>query len=267
MSEGNYTIIFYCSDTLGNRNNNSIEFQIDRTYPTIIFNANTDSIPFVNKNYIIINVSAADTNLNYTIIKIYNSSYNLINATTYNSQVAYINYTVPKDGQYFFNATAYDKAGNKNSTQTRNITIDRINPTITINSPANTTYNITTILVNISSNGDNIWFYNGTANEIYTSPVNITFADGSYTITAYTNDSAGNTNYTSITFSIDTTAPFITFNSPSSITSSTSSNTFNVTASDQNILNVTIYVYNNTGFMINYTSGISNAYLILSLSN
>ena len=41
-------------------------------------------------------------------------------------------------------------------------------PNVTIVSPTNTTYDNATILANISSDGDNVWFYNGTANETYT---------------------------------------------------------------------------------------------------
>jgi len=51
----------------------------------------------------------------------------------------------------------------------------------------------------------NIWFFNGTDNETYRSPVYRIFSDGSHTIYAWANDSAGNMNSSNVTFSVDTT--------------------------------------------------------------
>ena len=87
-----------------------------------------------------------------------------------------------------------------------------------INSPQNTTYYNATILVNISSNGaSNVWFYNGSANETYTGAGYRTFAEGSTMLVAYANDSFGNINSTSATFTVqlvNNTAPSVVLNAP-----------------------------------------------------
>jgi len=85
-------------------------------------------------------------------------------------------------------------------------------PSINITGPENKTYNNATILVNITASPDatNVWFFNGIDNETYTSPVYRTFSEGSNTLYAYVNDSSGNLNETSVTFSVDTTVPTFT---------------------------------------------------------
>ena len=111
--------------------------------------------------------------------------------------------------------TATDSAGNANTTSLGNFTVDSVAPGISIISPTNSTYGNATILVNISTTGaSSIWFYNGTGNTTYTSEVYATFEEGSHTLTAYANDSAGNFNYTSVTFSVNLSYPVIVIYSP-----------------------------------------------------
>ncbi|MFH1500754.1 MAG: hypothetical protein ABIE22_02295, partial [archaeon] len=67
-------------------------------------------------------------------------------------------------------------------------------------------------LVNISANDDNldsVWWYNGSNNLTYASELIYTFQQGSNTIFAYANDTFGNLNQTSITFSVDFIPPLI----------------------------------------------------------
>jgi len=89
--------------------------------------------------------------------------------------------------------------------------LDTTPPNITIISPINdTTYNNLTLLVNISSDGDYVWFFNGTDNVTYTIPVNVTFSEGSNTFYAYANDTNGNFNFSQVTFFIDSCVPNMT---------------------------------------------------------
>jgi hypothetical protein len=64
--------------------------------------------------------------------------------------------------------------------------------------------------VNISVNDSaisRIWYnWNGT-NVTYTTPVNVTFNEGSNTLIVYVNDTIGNLNSTSVSFTVDTTPP------------------------------------------------------------
>lgn len=83
---------------------------------------------------------------------------------------------------------------------------------LSIISPKNITYDFTlaaskTVLVNISSNGDSVWYdWNGT-NITYTAPVYVEFNEGSNTLYAYANNSDGSFNSTSVTFSVVITTP------------------------------------------------------------
>jgi hypothetical protein len=77
-----------------------------------------------------------------------------------------------------------------------------LNLPISIDSPQNITYNNGTILLKITADSSSIWFYNGTGNETYTAEMNRTFTEGNHAITAWTTDSYGNVNSTSVTFSV-----------------------------------------------------------------
>jgi hypothetical protein len=85
---------------------------------------------------------------------------------------------------------------------------------LNIISPMNTTYNTSTILVNISASNpvlDSVWFnWNGT-NITYTTPINVTFPDGQYTLIAYANDTYGNIESKNVTFIVDTFTPLLAF--------------------------------------------------------
>lgn len=213
-SQGSNTWAIYVNDSAGNKNSSAITFFIDSINPSISFttgtSANGTTIPY---NDIFINVSVTETNEANSTFSLHNST-SLVNITTFIIAQRTINFTNLPDGKYFYNVIIKDTLNNQNTTETRTITIDTIQPSITIVSPLNTTYANATILINITSNGDFIWFYNGTANETYASAVYRTFAQNSTTIIAYANDSVGNINTTSIAFFVDSISPTLSITSP-----------------------------------------------------
>lgn len=74
---------------------------------------------------------------------------------------------------------------------------------VNIESPQATTYTTDSILIKISSNAPNIWFsVDGAGNEIYTNETTRTFAEGQHTLFVWVNDSSGNQNTSSVTFSV-----------------------------------------------------------------
>jgi hypothetical protein len=91
-------------------------------------------------------------------------------------------------------------------------------PNLSIISPQKTTYTNLTQLLNISAT-DNIeissvlYNYNGT-NYTYTTPIYVTFNEGSNTLNVWANDTTGNWNYTSRVFTIDSTYPLIEIITP-----------------------------------------------------
>ena len=118
--------------------NDSVQPNIIFTYPTEINNT------YVNRNWIFINTTIIETNPD-------NSTYLLMNGTgVVNSTLFYmtnssanntINFTTLTDGNflgltegiYNYNVTVIDLANNKNTTETRTITLDRTAPVVSFN--------------------------------------------------------------------------------------------------------------------------------------
>ena len=99
-----------------------------------------------------------------------------------------------------------------------NITIDNTYPLISIVSPANN-INSTNINLNVNytvSGQKFCWYSNDsmTANTTLASCTNITitWSEGRHNVTIWANNSAGNVNFSYVAFTIDITAPTITFN-------------------------------------------------------
>ena len=112
---------------------------------------------------------------------------------------------------WYFN----DTNGNSNTTGLNSFIVDTQAPNITILDPMKILYftlgpnnNIAIIPVNITNSSDGVGYitlFNGTANQTYTSPFNITldYQGGlNYTMIAYINDSFNNVNQTNVTFQI-----------------------------------------------------------------
>jgi subtilisin family serine protease len=88
---------------------------------------------------------------------------------------------------------------------------DITSPFIAIISPSNGfAYNVSALLLDISAEGNaTVWYGWNDTNATYIGPVLVAFPEGSNTLVAYANDSSGNMNTTSATFSVDVTAPAI----------------------------------------------------------
>jgi surface protein len=140
--------------------------------------------------------------------------------------------------------------------------VDTTKPTIYFNSPSNgVSYSNRTNLLNLTLIDDTyinvtIYNWNGT-NFSYTQPIYIDFSEGNNTIIIWTNDTYGNFNSSSITFTVDLTNPNAEKTSMKSGThSSSSTNTFRVNVTDNNGLkNYTLSIFNSTG-LFNRVSGI-----------
>ncbi|MFH1222282.1 MAG: right-handed parallel beta-helix repeat-containing protein, partial [Candidatus Micrarchaeota archaeon] len=168
-------------------------------------------------------------------INLYDSGGSLINSSNSTTSPLFVNFTGLADGLYYFNATAYTDLGSSNSTETRNVTIDTIAPALTIQSPANITYNTTNISLNFTiSPASYCWYIlNSDPAQDLPSCANTTFiaVEGANNITVYANDSVNNINSSTVYFSVDTIPPSITVESPANITYNTTSIDLNYTVS------------------------------------
>jgi len=90
---------------------------------------------------------------------------------------------------------------------------DSTDETLTFDNTGTITVNGTLTItgVNISASDEtqlsSVWFYNGSANVSYSSPVSVVFSQGSNILSAWANDSLGNINTTSVIFYVDSIAP------------------------------------------------------------
>jgi hypothetical protein len=114
--------------------------------------------------------------------------------------------------------------------------IDTIPPNVIITSPISSTYKTGAITVDFSGDAWYYWYYIAgidSTNQTWTSTIQRNLTNGTYTLHAYGNDSAGNEAHTSVTFTIEIptkidttnlTSGFMTSNPPTK-TSKTSTST------------------------------------------
>ncbi|MHA1791113.1 MAG: BspA family leucine-rich repeat surface protein [Promethearchaeota archaeon] len=211
------------------------------------------------------------TNATYTestqLVNITASDASGIDSIWYNWNGTNVTYTSPvnvtfTEGMNIFHTWANDTHGNVGFTIVT-FTIDTKDPVVVINNPNNTTYTNPTQLVNITASDvnsiDTIWYnWNGT-NVTYTSPVNITFLEGMNVLNAWVNDTNGNVDSATVTFTIDTINPLLVINSPKNTTYSAKSTLLvDITASAASGIDRIWYNWNGTN--TTYTSPVSMAF-------
>ncbi len=201
--EGQHNVTIWANDSAGNLNQTSVTFFVDSITPQIGYGQQTEiSGSFINRNNIIVNVTATDTNLANITLYLYNSTMNLINQTTSTSSPFFSNFTNLNDGIYYFNSTSYDTVGNRNSTETRNVTIDTMPPYFT-NLFSQSIYNNQSLNYDIDANDNGIglgffainWTTQFSINSATGVLINISILNvGIYYINVSINDSLGNLN-------------------------------------------------------------------------
>jgi len=106
---------------------------------------------------------------------------------------------------------------------------DTTKPTVNISEPTDRkTYNSSNVPLNASADEEDVnWSYTLNDNETQTFSSNTTLTgldDGDYEVTVYAEDDSGNVGESTVTFTVDTTAPTITFFDPANETTYDSSN-------------------------------------------
>jgi hypothetical protein len=128
------------------------------------------------------------------------------------------------DGNHTLSIHANDSAGNENSSSV-NFTIDTTPPDIVITLPANSTYNTSALSLNYSAVDpglDSCWYVlNAGAFQALPGCQNLStipgVIEGPNTLAVFANDSVNNTNSTTVSFTVDTTIPLISIQSPQNI--------------------------------------------------
>jgi hypothetical protein len=284
--EGLRLIIAEAIDDSGRAvNSSTIYLKIDSINPQIEFTTGTENNDTSkNQQWIFANVSITETNFQNITYKLYNST-GLLNETTYSTLITNINWTSLSNNsvQYWYNVTVYDDANNFNQTETRYITLTADNPpTITIVYPQNTTYTTNVTELNYTAEDDisldKCWWsnnsggWNSSPQTCGTNWTGLTSNEGNNTWTVYANDSVGQENSSSVTFTRDlTTPPTISSTSPSntsSLAAGTTSTTIELTTNE-----IAVCRYNTTdvswGNMTNLTNTNSTEhnFTVTGLSN
>jgi len=123
---GSYTITVTTLDTLLNTNSSTVSVTInDTTNPSISFSGSTPGNDSnFNRTYILVDVTVVENGVIDTITIFLFDSTGLINSSISTSSPASSNFSGLSDGVYYINATVNDTSGNKDSTDTRIITLN-----------------------------------------------------------------------------------------------------------------------------------------------
>jgi len=234
-------MIYYCNDSLNNLASKLVLFGIKTIPPQI-------SLNFPNANNYVRNstvqfnytpmasdgLSSCELWGNWTGVWHKNDS----TASLLNFTSNYFTKTLPQ-GVYQWNIWCnntnnfYDWSTQGNIT----FTVDSNAPYIAFVSPSNISYNSSIINVALTNNSDafSLWFYNGSTNITYYSPIDYNLPDGSYNYIAYANDSAGNLNQTNISFNVDTSySSFYNFITNNASFIGNGTGLFNITVNNTN---------------------------------
>lgn len=283
LSEGNHNITIWVNDTYGNSNSTRHNITVDTIAPAVNYESPTqNNNVFLRRNWIDVNITFNETNYRNTTFRLYNSTGGLLNTTVFNTtSQTIINYTSLSDGTYYYNATIQDMANRTTTASTRNITLDNVIPTITINQPLNNTLSLlANITVNYSASDSTslistcfIQIDSGTNSSISNCANTSTgiMAEGNHNITIWVNDSAGNSNSTRHNITVDTVVPQINYETPTAGNDAYYNRTWidiNTTYNETNAVNLTFRLYNITGGLINSTSRIGpNPSTIINFSS
>ncbi|MHA2101043.1 MAG: NosD domain-containing protein [Candidatus Kariarchaeaceae archaeon] len=186
-------------------------FSIDQTPPTVVIESPLTGT--ITNNVIEITLSGDAINYWFYIEPVYTA-----NLTWAPSLIAMLD-----DGTYTLHAYGNDPVGNIAHVQVT-FTIDSTPPTVIIEAPISETYTSEVVTITLSGDATTYW-YNiesvDATDQIWTSSVTRTLADGTYTLHAYGSDSAGNIAHVQITFTIAT--PVSSSSTPTTTTTSKSS--------------------------------------------
>jgi hypothetical protein len=293
--EGNNTWTFWANDTAGNTNFKQVNFTKDSIFPKIQYTSPTaNNNSFRSQNFVNIAVLVNETNFNSMTFYLRNSS-GIVHQDTFSSINNLVTYTNVSDGVYQYGVNITDLAGNINRTPEFTITLDTISPVVNITFPQNSTtnQNISTLNYTIKDINPNLCWYSINEGLVNSSTIsaglnftNIGSIEGNNNWSVYCNDSAGNQNFSSVTFFKDTINPNLTIIDPFGDSEATNEIIFlAVNASDLNgIGNVTanitlpdnssqvVYLdgnLNSTGFPIafngmleNFTIGVNQSCIV-----
>jgi len=240
--------------------------QADLERPNITLNSPVNY--FNTSNYIITFNTTVFDNMNSSNVSLYANwtgslALNQTNSSGINNTdyIFTANLTGYNDGSYTWMIQAEDNATNVENSSIRTFTLDTTSPNITITTSNNLNTTNTNLDVNYTVSDltlSSCWYSNDTftINNTLSNCANITsviWSEGNHNVTIWANDSVGNVNSSSISFTIDTIPPSIFITTPSNNTNSSNTNlNINYTISDSGV-GVESCWYSNDSYSLNTT--------------
>lgn len=218
FEDGNHEIKFFSNDSVGNTDSETIRFSVDTEPPEIY-----PESP-LNQSY-----TTGDIDFNFTSDKELEDGFYSVNGEG--------NFSMEGSGTFFYNTSheelpegrheavfwANDTVGNLNSSSV-DFEVDTVPPDIDILSPGNRSYNRTDISFELNSSkeledalielGDTNHSMKHEHDNIYVNDTVANLSQGGHTAFFYAEDTNGNTNSSSIDFTVDSEKPDITVFSP-----------------------------------------------------
>ncbi len=285
LEDGRYSIYASVWDLAGNSNRTRTrEILIDNVAPDIDYNQDSTAATNLDQTWIFANMTASDRFGYYNLtIDLYNVS-GLLNSSTARGTDNYsYNFTGLADGVYHLNATVVDLAGNTNTSITREIILDTVDPVVVFNDGSSDAgnYSRNWILGNVTAsdlylNVSTIQLFNSggpvnsSTSNVSTHAVNFTgLIDDYYILNATVMDLSGNSNETeNRIILLDTQRPIVDFSADTTDDGDLSLNWIfaNVTVTDTfGYSNVTFSLYNSSSLVSRHSG--SDSYNFTNLSD
>ncbi|MEI6731384.1 MAG: hypothetical protein WCK90_01755, partial [archaeon] len=218
VQKGGYGCFFYATDAAGNTNYTSTSFTVNDVTPPVL----TINSPF-NQTYGTPSILfSLDSNENLSSAK-YTLNYGITNTSLSGSATSWSSTVTLADGTKNLTFYGQDTSGNNASASvTFNINTvanDTISPVITVISPLNASYSLTTsVLVNISGNenlswagyklnGGSLTSMSNNSITIWNATITAPSLESTNTLIIFANDTSRNQANTTITFYVDGIAP------------------------------------------------------------
>lgn len=273
LSDGSYTVYYYCRDLAKNYKLSKINFGVDATPPIVTFSTGTVSNgTVITQDFIYLNVSVIESNEANITFKLFDDEGNIF-ANVFTDKRRNINWTLLIDDDYYYNVTVYDNAGLAGSTETRKISLDHVAPVVAYDFDSYPDYDnrsqdfiytsITLAELHEENNIFGLYFKNGTlinSTILGIGTRNMTWinlSNGIYWYNVTSIDGAGLKDGT-ITrqITLDTISPIVTFSSGTESDLAEFERSWiyvNVSLNELYPRNSTFYLYNSTG-LINQTN-------------
>ena len=269
FAEGVHTLNLWANDTLGNIAQANVTFLV--TTPTVLLNNPINNTNFSYQNNILFNYSVT-SNSSLDTCQLWGSwnggwHLNETNNTIISNETQN-NFSLKNiaDGEYAWNVWCNNSEGvGQFARNNWTFTIDSTAPLINITEPINGTIILTSVTdVNYTVSDlhlESCWWTNdsGRINHTISCGTNISYTliEGINNITIYANDTFGNINFSSVTFSEDTVGPRIDWGTGVAVNGSVLAQNYifmNITLIEPSCANTTyylnddetIYVYNAT---------------------